>query len=77
MNNRPHERYAKVVFDENWLEQFISDVLEMPINVCYSKSEFMGDKGKRRGNDTIIASFRPRRPARARRLPAARWPDRR
>ena len=47
MSNRPHERYAKVVFDENWLEQFISDVLETPIDVCYSKSEFMGDKGKR------------------------------
>jgi hypothetical protein len=47
MEDRPHRRYRRVFFDEEWLEDWILSILETTFDSLFSKSEFSRDKSKR------------------------------
>jgi hypothetical protein len=47
MQHRPHDRYRKVWFDENWFEDFVLKEMDWSIDLLFSKSEFPHDKRKR------------------------------
>lgn len=44
---RPHSRYKRVFFDENWLEDYLLRALAIKWDTLYSKSEFNKDRGNR------------------------------
>lgn len=47
MIDRPHIRYKKVLFDENWLEEFLLKKMDWTIDIMFSKSEFAYDRKRR------------------------------
>lgn len=44
MSNRPHERYAKVYFDVDWLEKHVLEILNVDIDHITTRSEFAKDR---------------------------------
>jgi hypothetical protein len=47
INEKPHTRYRKVYFDEDWLEDWLMIMLEIEEDALRSNSMFAKDKSKR------------------------------